>query len=111
MLADSEPGKNEMFYNGIIPERKKMKRKTMYLDVDAINKLVYGSAELVEGLNHADFSVRLRDAIQNGGEARRRFRESDLDILTGSIQLLSGVTQILADGLVNGDLDLDYSGD
>jgi len=88
-----------------------MKRKTMYIDTDAINKLIYGSAELVEGLNHADYMVRLRDAVTNGGEARQRFRESDLDILCGSIQTLSGITQILADGLVNGDLDLDYSGE
>ncbi len=78
----------------------------MNIDVDVIIRQIYGANEVLEGLNHADFQVKLRDALQDEGNARHEFLERDYALLVGSLQTISGAVQLLADGLLSGDLDI-----
>lgn len=81
-------------------------KNPMLVDEDCLVRMILGANELLTGLNHPNFQVRLRDALQDEGNARFEFLERDYTLLVGSLQTISGVVQVLADGLLNGDLEL-----
>ena len=81
-------------------------KANMDIDIDCLVRQIYGMNDTLEALNHADFQVKLRDALQNEGNARHEFLERDYGLLVGSLQSISGAVQILADGLLSGDLDI-----
>ena len=81
-------------------------KKPMLVDEDSLVRMIYGANQLLNGLTHPEFQVKLRDALHNEGNARFEFLERDYALLIGSLQTISGVVQVLADGLLNGDLEL-----
>ena len=81
-------------------------KNPMLVDEDCLIRMIYGANELLTGLGHADFQVKLKDALRDEGDARFEFLERDYALLVGSLQTISGVVQVLADGLLNGDLEL-----
>lgn len=80
-------------------------RETMYIDPDTITRMIYGMNDLLNGLNHADFITELDGALKDP-DKRHDFMERDYSILLGSIQFISGAVQVLADGLLNGDIEI-----
>ena len=85
-----------------------MNSDTMKIDIDCLMRMIYGANDLLDSLNHADFQVRLKDALTGDKQKRFEFLDSSYGFLVGSIQTLSGAVQILADGLLNGDIDINY---
>lgn len=82
-----------------------MIRDTMYIDPDTITRMIYGMNDLLNGLNHADFITGINDALKDSAK-RHDFMERDYNILLGSVQFMSGAVEIIADGLMNGDIEI-----